>query len=137
MLQSSVKRVAKSQLWCSSLAFSTSTKQMKELPKREYNEPSQTPSLVIRNNHIDNTIWNEIKISDNDIFVNTPAKSGTTWMQEICGQLLYNGDMKSRIGTDKIYDIAPRKYIFVARDFRDITWSFYHHYSLFSEKAYE
>ncbi len=40
----------------------------------------------------DSTIWNEFAFRDGDIIIATFAKSGTTWMQQIVGQLLFNGD---------------------------------------------
>ena len=35
--------------------------------------------------------WNDFKFRDNDIVISTYAKSGTTWMQQIVSQLLFNG----------------------------------------------
>ena len=45
----------------------------------------------IQNHHIDSTIWDDIRIRDDDIIIGTYAKSGTTWMQQIVGQLLFDG----------------------------------------------
>lgn len=44
------------------------------------------------NHHIDSTIWNDFKFRDDDIVIATYAKSGTTWVQQILGQLLFNGN---------------------------------------------
>lgn len=44
------------------------------------------------NHHFDSTIWNDFVFRDDDIVVATYAKSGTTWMQQIIGQLLFDGD---------------------------------------------
>jgi aryl sulfotransferase len=44
------------------------------------------------NHHFDSTIWNDFKFRDGDIVVGTYAKSGTTWTQQIVGQILFNGD---------------------------------------------
>jgi aryl sulfotransferase len=40
----------------------------------------------------DSTKWNDFAIRDDDIIITTYAKSGTTWMQQIVGQLLSGGD---------------------------------------------
>ena len=44
----------------------------------------------IQNHHIDSTIWNDIRFRDDDIIIATYAKSGTTWMQQIISQLLFD-----------------------------------------------
>ena len=46
----------------------------------------------IQNHHIDSTIWDDIQFRDDDIIIGTYAKSGTTWMQQIVSQLLFDGD---------------------------------------------
>jgi len=38
------------------------------------------------------TRWNHFKPRDDDIIISTYGKSGTTWVQQILGQLIYNGD---------------------------------------------
>ena len=43
------------------------------------------------NHHFDSTIWNDFNFRDDDIIIATYAKSGTTWMQQIISQLLYDG----------------------------------------------
>lgn len=45
----------------------------------------------IHNHHIDSTIWNDIALRDDDIVIATYGKSGTTWTQQIIGQLLFGG----------------------------------------------
>ena len=42
-------------------------------------------------NHFDSTMWNDFKFRDDDIIISTYAKSGTTWMQQIISQLIFNG----------------------------------------------
>ncbi len=44
-----------------------------------------------QNHHFDSTIWNDFRFRDDDIVIATYAKSGTTWTQQIIGQLLFNG----------------------------------------------
>jgi len=46
----------------------------------------------MHNHHFDSTIWNDFRFRDDDIIIATYAKSGTTWMQQMVAQLLYNGD---------------------------------------------
>jgi aryl sulfotransferase len=43
------------------------------------------------NHHFDSTIWNDFVFRDDDIIISTYAKSGTTWVQQIVSQLLWNG----------------------------------------------
>jgi aryl sulfotransferase len=45
----------------------------------------------LRNHHFDSTIWNDFKFRDDDIVIGTYAKSGTTWVQQIVSQLLFDG----------------------------------------------
>ena len=42
-------------------------------------------------NHFDSTMWNDFKFRDDDIIISTYAKSGTTWVQQIVSQLIFNG----------------------------------------------
>jgi len=44
------------------------------------------------NHHFDSTIWNDFRFRDDDIVIATYAKSGTTWLQQIVAQLLFNGE---------------------------------------------
>ena len=41
---------------------------------------------------VDSRLWNGFEIRDNDIIIGTWAKSGTTWMQQIIGQLVFAGE---------------------------------------------
>ena len=45
----------------------------------------------LHNHHFDSTIWNDLDFRDDDIVIATYAKSGTTWVQQIIGQLLFDG----------------------------------------------
>lgn len=52
--------------------------------------PNKTREL--HTHHFDSTIWNDFKFRDDDIVISTYAKSGTTWVQQIIAQLLFNGE---------------------------------------------
>ena len=45
----------------------------------------------LHNHHFDSTIWNEFEFRNDDIVIATYAKSGTTWVQQIVAQLLFQG----------------------------------------------
>ena len=45
-----------------------------------------------QNHHFDSTIWNDFSFRDDDIIIATYAKSGTTWIQQIVSQLLFDGE---------------------------------------------
>lgn len=49
-------------------------------------------SRELHSHHFDSTIWNDFKFRNDDIIIATYAKSGTTWMQQIVAQMLFNGD---------------------------------------------
>jgi len=46
----------------------------------------------LHSNHFDSTMWNDFKFRDDDIVISTYAKSGTTWLQQIVSQLIFNGE---------------------------------------------
>ena len=45
----------------------------------------------LHNHHFDSTMWNGFLFRDDDIVIGTYAKSGTTWLQQIVSQLIFNG----------------------------------------------
>lgn len=59
--------------------------------------PSQTNTMPVKktrdihNHHMDSTAWERFKFRKDDIVIATYAKSGTTWMQQIIGQLIFDG----------------------------------------------
>lgn len=55
------------------------------------NLPWPKKSRELRSHHFDSTIWNDLKFRDDDIVVATYGKSGTTWVQQILAQLLFDG----------------------------------------------
>jgi aryl sulfotransferase len=117
----------------------------------------------IHNHHFDSTVWNDFAFRDDDVVIATYAKSGTTWTQQIVGQLLFGGaadvpvnelspwlDLRVPPAAEKIAALAaqthrrfikthlpvdalvysPRaKYLYVARDGRDVLWSLFHHHA--------
>ncbi|MEE8250222.1 MAG: sulfotransferase domain-containing protein [Gemmatimonadales bacterium] len=115
----------------------------------------------LRNMLMDSKRWDGFKFRDGDIVIDTWAKSGTTWTQQIVSQLIFDGaenlpamdlapwvDMvvlpldeiiadleaqthrrllKTHLPADAL-DISPKaKYIFLARDGKDVVWSWYAH----------
>ncbi|MDP3660441.1 sulfotransferase domain-containing protein [Phenylobacterium sp.] len=62
--------------------------------------PRKTREL--HNHHMDSTAWNDFRFRDDDVIVGTYGKSGTTWTQQIVGQLVFKG------ATDvPIHEISP------------------------------
>ena len=64
-----------------------------------YGGPSATPQIQFQTHIVDTSIWSEIPLSDDDIFVSTPGKAGSTWTHEIIWQLLLNGEHQKVLGT--------------------------------------
>ena len=62
--------------------------------------PEKTREL--HNHHFDSTVWNDFVFRDDDIVIATYAKSGTTWVQQIVGQLIFEGAEDVELG-----DISP------------------------------
>src|ERR1700756_5589704 len=62
--------------------------------------PRKTREL--HNHHMDSTLWDDFDFRDDDIVVGTYAKAGTTWTQQIVGQLIFHGDPEV-----VIHDISP------------------------------
>ena len=54
--------------------------------------PRPVKTRELRNHHFDSTIWNDLNFRDDDIVISTYAKSGTTWLQQIIAQLLFDGE---------------------------------------------
>src|ERR1043165_133391 len=45
----------------------------------------------MHSHHFDSTVWNDFQFRDDDIVIATFGKSGTTWSEEIVGQLIFKG----------------------------------------------
>lgn len=133
------------------------------------NWPKKTGEL--QNFLCDSTIWNKFNFRADDIVIATYPKSGTTWMQQIVSQILFDGQegldvaamsprLDSRISSTEdalanyesqnhrrfikthlpVYalPISPQaKYIYVARDGRDVLWSLHNYHSLANDAFYE
>ena len=114
----------------------------------------------------DSTYWNDFEFRDDDIIISTYAKAGTTWVQQIIAQFVFNGEteglpvaeispwldlrlpplevkmpeivaqkhrrfLKTHLPVDALVFSPKAKYIYIARDGRDVAWSCYnHHYHL-------
>ena len=121
--------------------------------------------------HFDSTIWNDFKFRDDDIIIATYAKSGTTWVQQIVSQLIFDGQeglnvaemspwldlrvppkeiklqaveaqthrrfLKTHLPVDALVFSDKAKYIYSARDGRDVVWSLYNHHANANQAWYE
>ncbi len=56
---------------------------------RDVTYPAKTREM--HSHHFDSTIWNGFGFRDDDIIISTYAKAGTTWVQQIVSQLIFNG----------------------------------------------
>ncbi len=117
----------------------------------------------LHNHHFDSTVWNDFVFRDDDIVIATYGKAGTTWVQQIVGQLVFDGregvnvaelspwlDLRVPPKSVKVAALAaqthrrfikthlpvealvysPRaRYLYVARDGRDVVWSLYNHHA--------
>ena len=131
--------------------------------------PKKTREM--ESNHFDSTVWNDFPFRDDDIIITTYAKTGTTWVQQIISQLLFNGEeglpvadmspwldlrippnevklaaveaqthrrfMKTHLPVDALVFSEKVKYIYIARDGRDVLWSLYNHHTTANDAWYE
>jgi aryl sulfotransferase len=120
---------------------------------------------------MDSTRWDEFKFREGDAVIGTWAKSGTTWMQQIVSQLVFQGadglaamdiapwlDMrcmpldeimtgleaqthrrfvKTHLPADALRMSPQARYIYVARDGRDVVWSWYNHLMKMTDGFYD
>jgi len=54
--------------------------------------PTPVKTREMHSHHFDSTVWNDFVFRDDDIIIGTYAKSGTTWVQQIVSQLIFNGE---------------------------------------------
>ncbi|WNN90162.1 sulfotransferase domain-containing protein [Gloeocapsopsis dulcis] len=125
----------------------------------------------LHNHHFDSTIWNDFQFRDDDIIIASYGKSGTTWLQQIVAQLIWNGKedldiaemspwldlrvppkdiklpiveaqthrrfIKTHLPVDALVFSPKAKYLYIARDGRDVVWSLYNHHAKANEAWYE
>lgn len=53
--------------------------------------PRSSVSMIVQNNVVDSTRWFEYPFRRDDIVIDTFGKTGTTWVQQIVGQLIFQG----------------------------------------------
>jgi len=137
--------------------------------------PEQTvwPTKIreLHSHHFDSTIWNDFRFRDDDVVIATYGKSGTTWVQQIVSQLIFNGEaglpvaemspwldlrvppkeiklpevekqthrrfLKTHLPVDALVFSPRAKYIYIARDGRDVVWSLYNHHVNANQFWYE
>lgn len=121
-----------------------------------------TKTRDMHNHHFDSTVWDDLKLRDDDVVIATYAKSGTTWMQQIVSQLVFRGDpevnvaelspwvdlrvpprevklpaieaqthrrfLKTHLPVDALVFSPKVRYVYVARDGRDVLWSMWNHH---------
>mmetsp|Transcript_37406 Transcript_37406/g.81876 ORF Transcript_37406/g.81876 Transcript_37406/m.81876 type:complete len:321 (-) Transcript_37406:116-1078(-) len=135
--------------------------------------PLPKKTREMHNHHFDSTMWDEpdFKFRDDDIIIATYAKSGTTWMQQIVSQLIFDGQtglnvaemspwvdlrvppkqiklpaieaqthrrfLKTHLPVDALRFSPKAKYLYIARDGRDVVWSLYNHWLTANDMWYE
>jgi aryl sulfotransferase len=116
----------------------------------------------MHSHHFESTLWNDFPVRSDDIIIATFGKSGTTWTQQIVGQLIFKGAenvvvgelspwldlrvppkemkfaalaaqtnrrfIKTHLPVDALVFHPELKYLYVARDGRDVLWSLYNHH---------
>lgn len=55
-------------------------------------QPVPQRAYELHNHHMDSTVWDDWRFRDDDVIIGTYAKSGTTWTQQIVGQILLGPD---------------------------------------------
>lgn len=60
------------------------------------NLPVKTREL--HNHHFDSTMWNGFAFRDDDVVIASYAKSGTTWLQQIVAQMIFDGQVAGPVG---------------------------------------
>ena len=129
-----------------------------------------TKTREVQHALMDSTIWNAFTYRPDDIVIASWSKSGTVWVQQIVGQLLFEGapdvpvadmsvwvDMvfppkeeklahleaqqhrrflKTHLPADALPFSPTARYVYTARDGRDVVWSLYNHHASFTDEFY-
>ena len=137
---------------------------------KEIKWPKKTREM--QTSMIDSTYWNDFEFRDDDIIVGTYQKAGTTWVQQIIAQFVFNGEtegmpvgdispwldlrlppleaklpdiiaqkhrrfLKTHLPVDALVYEPKAKYIYIARDGRDIVWSLFNHHHALNDVFYD
>lgn len=119
-------------------------------------------SRDIRNRHMDSRVWDRFAFREGDVVVASYAKSGTTWVQQIVGQLIHAAAeavpirdlspwldyrltppdvlerleaqahrrvVKTHLPLDALTFSPKARYLYIARDGRDVAMSLHHHHA--------
>ncbi|MFH1771031.1 MAG: sulfotransferase domain-containing protein [archaeon] len=126
---------------------------------------------IVQNRFMDSTIWNDFSYKKGDIVIISYIRSGTTWLQQIVGQLVFDGKenlpiaemspwldlrfpppkeklsalekqvhrrfIKTHLPADAIPFSNDVKYLYIARDARDVAWSSHNSFSELTDETYE
>ena len=125
----------------------------------------------VHSHHFDSTMWDGFDFRDDDIVIATYAKAGTTWVQQIVSQLIFEGRadlpvaemspwidlrippkevkiemvdgqehrrfLKTHLPVDALVFSPQARYLYIARDGRDVVWSMYNHHAKANDQWYE
>jgi aryl sulfotransferase len=121
---------------------------------------------------MDSTFWNNFQFRPDDIIISSYGKAGTTWMQQIAAQFIFEGEtddkpigdisqwvdfripsldvkmpmieaqnhrrfLKTHLPVDSLVFSPMVKYLYVARDGRDVLWSMYNHHANLNNILYD
>ena len=67
------------------------------------NQTFTSPALPVKtqemhSHHFDSTMWNDFAFRDDDVVIASYAKSGTTWLQQIVCELIFDGKAPDAVG---------------------------------------
>ncbi len=132
--------------------------------------PRPRRSRVYQNHHMDGTRWDWFRPRRDDVVVATSYKAGTTWMQSIVANLVFQGEelpqplgqlspwldlrtmplelvlgtleaqghrrfVKTHLPLDGLRFFEELRYVYVARDARDVFMSLWNHYANYTAEA--